>query len=148
MTQQVNGLWWRWLVVVSIGVMLFSAGFIVAPGLMDTLFDWMFFSASRSDATFSPEADAYIAFTYGVLGSVLIGWMVLILRVVVGPFRRGERAGWDMIALSMAVWFVVDTGFSLASGFWENAVFNTLFFAAFAIPLAATYRAFHTESRG
>src|SRR5690606_2726878 len=136
-----------WLVVVSIGVMVFSAGFIVAPGLMDTLFDWMFFSASRSNATFSAEADAYIAFTYGVLGAGLIGWMVLVLRVGIGPFRRGEREGWDMIAWSMTVWFVVDTGFSLASGFWENAIFNTGFLVAFAIPLAATYRSFHTESR-
>ncbi len=143
MPKLVNGFWWRWLVVVTVGVLIFAAGFIFAPGLMTTLFDAMFFSANRSNATFSAEALDYITFTYGVLGAVMIGWMLLILRVLLGSFRRGEREAWDMIALSMVVWFVVDTGFSLSMGFWENALFNTAFFISFAIPLAATYRTFH-----
>lgn len=143
MTKSVNGFWWRWLVMVTVGVIIFAAGFVLVPGVMTTLFDAMFFSANRSNATFSAEAIDYIRFAYGVLGAVMIGWMVLILRILLGAFRRGEREAWDTITLSIVVWFVVDTGFSLSMGFWENALFNGAFLIAFAIPLAATYRTFH-----
>lgn len=46
--------------------------------------------------------------------------------------------GWNLIALSVAAWFVPDTSYSLLSGFWQNAVLNTVFAGLFAIPLWAT----------
>jgi uncharacterized membrane protein YqaE (UPF0057 family) len=41
---------------------------------------------------------------------------------------------------SVAVWFIADTAYSLSSGFWQNAVLNTLVLVVFAVPLAATRR--------
>lgn len=137
------GLWWRWLVVVTVGVMAFGLAMVLLPGPTQWFFTWLIFSGARSNALFSLQATRYITFVYGVLGAVMVGWMASLLVVVLGPYRRGERAGWDALAASMGVWFVVDTTFSLASGFWENALFNGVFFVLFAVPLAASYRAFH-----
>lgn len=143
MSTSVNLFWWRLLVVITIGVALFGLGFIVLQDVMQGLFNWMFFSTSRLNESFSPEAVGYLKFTFGVLGAVMVGWMVVILRLLLGGFRRGEREAWDTIALSIVIWYVVDTAFSLAMGYPANAVFNTLVFIAFAIPLGATYRQFH-----
>jgi hypothetical protein len=51
---------------------------------------------------------------------------------------RAERHGWDASAVSLAGWFVPDTTVSLWTGLWPNAVLNTVFGLAFAVPLIAT----------
>ena len=63
--------------------------------------------------------------------------MLLVLR---GPFRRDPREGWTILAVSLTAWFVPDTIFSLASGFWQNAVLNAVFAVLYGIPLAAIHR--------
>ncbi|MCE9523343.1 MAG: hypothetical protein K8S25_13050, partial [Alphaproteobacteria bacterium] len=74
--------------------------------------------------------------------AVMIGWMVVIILLVQGPFRRGERFGWDAIAASVGVWFAVDTSFSLAHDVVGNVALNLLVAAGFAVPLVATYGRF------
>jgi hypothetical protein len=73
----------------------------------------------------------------------MFGWGLALLLVVRGPFARGAREGWLIVAVSVAAWFVPDTAFSMWAGFWQNAVLNVVFLALFAAPLAATYGAFH-----
>ena len=63
------------------------------------------------------------------------------------PPPSRSREGWFTITVSVLAWFIPDTAFSLWSGFWQNAVFNTVFVVLFAIPLAATYRAFPASCR-
>lgn len=47
----------------------------------------------------------------------MVGWMVGLLALVLGPVRRGRRWGWNALAGSLGTWFVVDSTFSLVSGF-------------------------------
>jgi hypothetical protein len=47
------------------------------------------------------------------------------------------------MAGSIAVWFLLDSGFSILAGYWQNAVFNVVFFVLFFIPLAATFHRFN-----
>lgn len=143
MSSQVSVFWWRWLLVVTVGVMLFSLGFIVLPDVMQSLFNWMFFATPQ--ARFDAEATHYLKFTYGVLGAVMAGWMTALLSILLRSFCRGEREAWDTITLSLLIWFVIDTPFSLAMGFPQNALFNVLFLVLFAVPLGATYRQFHPK---
>ena len=96
-------------------------------------------------AAFGPEAVAYIALVHAVLGAVMFGWGVALLLIVRGLFARGAIEGWQIVAVSVAAWFVPDTAFSLWSGFWQNALLNVVFIILFAVPLAATYRAFHDQ---
>jgi hypothetical protein len=143
MSSQVSLFWWRWLLSVTVGVMLFSLGFIILPDVMQSLFNWMFFAAPQ--AHFDAEATHYLKFTYGVLGAVMVGWMVALLSILLRSFRRGEREAWDTITLSLLIWFVIDTTFSLSMGFPQNALFNVLFLVLFAVPLGVTYRPFHLK---
>jgi hypothetical protein len=134
--------WWRWLVVATTGVAVFGLACVLLPGTMQAFFNVLMFGRSWLPTEYGAAVGPYLAFVYGVLGAVMLGWAVLMLLVLAGPFRRGEPEGWRMLAWPLAIWFVVDTTWSLATGFWQNAVLNTAFGLAFAIPLAATSRAF------
>ena len=134
--------WRRWLIVVTGGVIVYGFSFILLPDLTQSLFNIIFFSSADASRLFSEDANAYIAFAHGVLGAVMIGWMVALLPILAGPFKQGQRSAWNAIGFSVLVWYVVDTAFSLYSGVPANALFNTAFLVLFAIPLAATYRHF------
>lgn len=140
MTARPFRFWWLSLVVIIVGMLLFSLCLVFFTDRMQQLFNLLFFSTSQAHTTFSTQASAYINFVYGVLGAVLAGWCVLLLFVLIGPFRRRERAAWWAVAASLAIWFVLDCVFSFVSGFWQNAVFDIVFMVLAAIPLAATYR--------
>jgi hypothetical protein len=131
--------WWRWLIVVSVGVLLFGLCMVVAPGLARQLFSLLIFSSSEAIRTFGEPAVSYIALVHAVLGAVMFGWGVILLLVLLGPFRRGSREAWFTVSVSLAAWFIPDTAFSLWSGFWQNAVLNGAFAILFAVPLAGTY---------
>lgn len=142
-TKKVPVFWFRWLVVVIGGAMLFGISMILAPGFIRQLLSRLVYSSAYGiESRFGTAAVAYITLVHGVLGAVMFGWGMALLMVLLGPFRRGSREGWLILSLSVAVWFIPDTLFSLWTGFWQNAVFNLLFALLFAIPLAATYGAF------
>ncbi|MBI3896921.1 MAG: hypothetical protein HY308_01335 [Gammaproteobacteria bacterium] len=132
--------WWRWLIVVTVGVLLLGIGMVLAPTLTLQSFGLLVFSSAQGITGFETTAVSYITLVHAVLGATLFGWGAALLIVLLGPFRRGSKEGWFMVAASLLAWFVPDTAFSLWSGFWQNAVLNSVFAIAFAIPLAATYR--------
>ena len=135
--------WWRWLLVVTIGVLVFGISLVVLPGPTQQLFNLLIFSSTQGNPAFDEAAIAYVTFICAVLGSTMFGWAIALLYALFGPFRRGQAEGWRMVAVSLVAWFIPDTAFSLWSGFWQNAVLNVAFAVAFAIPLAATYKAFN-----
>jgi hypothetical protein len=136
--------WLRWLQAAIIITLLFGLGFIVAPSLMESLFNLLLFSDTTSP--FAPDATAYMRFAYGVLGAVMVGWAVSLWFTATGAFRRGEREGWLTITASIIVWYVVDSAWSVSVGFWQNAALNTVMLILFIIPLAATYRRFFSPN--
>lgn len=136
-------LWRLWLQAAVAGVGLFGLACVVLPDAIAAFFNLLVFGRTWLPPEFGTAVVPYLSFVYGVLGAVMLGWAVLMMMVVEGPFRRGERAGWNMIALPLGIWLVVDTTWSLATGYWQNAVLNACFALAFAIPLAATWRHFH-----
>jgi hypothetical protein len=134
--------WQRWLIAVTLGVALFGLTLVIAPALGRQVFGLLIYRSPSGIAELGGSATPYISLVHGVLGAVMFGWAAALLLVVLGPFRRGAREGWTIIAVSVAAWFVPDTIFSLWTGFWPNAVLNLVFAALFAIPLAATRRSF------
>jgi len=132
--------WWRWLVVVSIGIVVFGLSLVVAPDLTRSGFGLLVYSSSDGIDKLGPPAVEYIDLAHGVLGAVMVGWGVALLCALFGPFRRGSREGWRMLAASLAAWFALDTAVSLWTGFWQNAVLNAVIAVLYAVPLAATYR--------
>ncbi len=134
--------WWRWLVIATCAVLVFGLSMVILPGPTQKMFNYIYLSSPQGKSIFAEDAAAYITFISAVLGAVMFAWSTTFLYVLYGPFRRGEKEGWRTVAVSLVAWFIPDTTFSLWSGFWQNAILNTLLFALFAVPLVATYNMF------
>lgn len=123
------------LLAVLAAVATYSIALVVAGGVVDRmLFESLGFG---SPGDLSSSGDDHVRLLRGVLGAVILGWVVLIIAIVRGPLRRRDPWSWRAVASSLACWFVVDTGFSLAVGEWEHALFNVGFAVALGIPLAS-----------
>lgn len=133
---------WYWLLLVTLVVMAFSLSLLLAPVGMRQFFSWIMYASPTVIGGFTAQSVAYITLMHGVLGAVMLGWATLMLWVICGPFRRAESGAWGMLSVSLLVWFVPDTAFSLWTGFWQNALFNLLFAICYAIPLLCTYPQF------
>lgn len=142
-SKQPYSFWSRWLLGVTIGVMVFGFILVIAPRLARDGFSLLVYGDTQGIAAFGPQAVEYIALVHAVLGAVMFGWGFTLLLVVRNLFAQGDTLGWQIVAISVVAWFVPDTAFSLWSGFWQNAVLNVVFIVLFAVPLVATYRAFH-----
>lgn len=132
--------WWRWLVVVTVGVLLSGLGMVLAPDLTRRSFGLLILSSADGITSLGGPAVAYITLIHGVLGAVMFGWSVMMLFMVLGPFRRASHEAWLTLAVSLAAWLIPDTAFSLWFGFSQNAVLNAVIAVLFSVPLAATYR--------
>lgn len=136
MTYRSDTFWLWFLRLVTAGVIVFGLVLVVAPSFAREGFSLLVYgSADRIDG-FGSEASDYIGLAHAVMGSVMAGWgaaLLLLLRGEPTPQLRGKL--WIFV-VSLAVWFVPDTTFSVASGFWQNAVLNAVFAVLFAIPLS------------
>jgi hypothetical protein len=131
-------LWIHWLSAASAGVVFFGLVLVLAPGLARQGFAWLVYAAPARIDGFGAEAVRYIGLAHAVIGAVMVGWGVAMWLVTRQLLARGLRVGWTLLALSLAAWFVPDTVYSLASGYWPNAVLNSVFAVTFAVPLWAT----------
>lgn len=117
--------WWWWLLVVTCGVIAVGAFFILSPEMARHVFSLLYYRSSIALDDFQGEAVRYITFAHGILGAVMIGWGVALLLVLLGPLRQAHAHAWRTFVVSLAIWFVVDSGFSLWSGYWQNAILNS-----------------------
>jgi hypothetical protein len=139
--------WSRWLQVVTIVVCMFGLTMVFAPGITQQFFGLICYSSSQSISSFGDKASAYIQLMHAVLGAVMFGWGMALMLIVLGPFRRGSKEGWRMIAISLAAWSIPDTGVSFYTGFWQNSILNLVIVVFFAAPLLAAYREFFPPNR-
>lgn len=131
-------LWISWLYAVAGSVVLFGLVLVVAPELARQGFSLLVYSSATTIDAFGQEPVRYISLTHAVIGGVMVGWGTALLYVIRSLLSKGSRIGWNLVALSVAAWFVPDTGYSLWSGFWQNALLNVVFVSLFAFPLWAT----------
>lgn len=147
MTTQKNfSFWCTWLVGVNALVMLFGLSMTLLPGPIQQFFGLALYGDTLKLFTFGAPALDYLTLLHGVLGAAMFGWGIALMSILLGLFRQGNMAGWWGLTLSILAWFISDTGFSLWTGFWQNALLNLGFLCLYALPLAATYRAFRTPA--
>jgi uncharacterized membrane protein YhaH (DUF805 family) len=139
--------WWRWLVVVTVAVLVLGAALVLFPSAMQQAFNLLFFGSPGGRPEYLP-AEGYLRFAFVVLGAVMFAWAACMLVLLWGPFRHRSRDAWLAITVSLVAWFVPDTAYSLLSGFWQNAVLNGVLAILFAVPLAMTRRACSASSIG
>lgn len=125
--------WVRWLEAVLILVLAYSILLVVAGSVAGSLFSALGFGPAVVIDT--DEVRDYLRLPYMVLGAVLTGWAFTMLQLVRGPLRDGATWVVPLMGRSFGLWFVLDTGMSLALGYPTHALFNVPFGVALAIPL-------------
>ena len=133
------GFWQRWLFILSIIIVsfgIFMALFNQSPifDLFNNQIDPLFWG----DTSIPESHLKFQGWVYGVLGSTMAGWGLLLFFIVQNPFRQREKWAWNAIAVSLGFWYLLDTGISLYFGITFNAVFNTVLLILILPPILAT----------
>ena len=125
--------WINWLQIVLAMLLAYSLVLVFAGSLAGAWFSALGFGPPERVGT--QEVRDYLKLPFMVLGAVMAGWTVMMIQIVRGPLREGSSWALSVLINSLAVWFVLDTGMSLALGFPMHALFNVPFALALAIPL-------------
>lgn len=128
-------LWCNILLASIAFIVIISLFMFVPPQVSVSYFNLILFGGPNYPDTMTTDGVTYAGFLYAVLGCVMIGWTVPLFYLANGPLRAGSRTAWRVIALSIGLWFVIDSGVSLALGFWQNAVSNVSLMLIIALPL-------------
>lgn len=124
----------KWLEVVLILVLIYSLFLVLAGATAGSLFSWLGFGPNEAIDT--DAVREYLRLPYMVLGAVMAGWAFLMLQIVRGPLKEDSTWAWTFLVRSLSLWFILDTGMSLALGYPMHAFFNVPFAIALGIPLA------------
>lgn len=130
-----RAIWITWLQVVLAVVLAYALVLVFAGSVAGQMFSALGFGPPESID--SAAVRDYLKLPFMVLGAVLAGWAVTMIQIVRGPLRDGSPWALTILIRSVTVWFVLDTGMSLALGFPTHAVFNLLFVIALGIGLMA-----------
>ena len=133
-----SSLWINWLLAVSVGVVAFGLVLVLLPSLTRQGFSLLVYASPERIDAFGQEPVRYIALAHAVLGGVMVGWGAALFYITRTLLASGSRIAWNLVALSVVAWFIPDTSYSLLSGYWQNALLNTVFLVLFAVPLLAT----------
>ena len=135
-------LWSRLIQGAATVVIVLSLTLLVAPRLGESIFNLVYFHQLSMPVEVPRLAHGYIWFANGIIGAVMAGWMICIILLARGPFLEGRLHAWNIIAIPLASWFLIDTAFSIAHGVWGNVLLNTATGLIFAIPLFFSRRHF------
>lgn len=140
--------WQRWLLIVAIFVTLFG----VFMALFNSTPLFKLFN-DRIDPVFwgsqDPSTSALIfrTWVYGVWGATVAGWGLTLAFLAHHSYKRRERWARSALILGLALWYLLDTGFSINFGVYFNAMFNTLLLLLAGLPLAFTWKEFDGARR-
>ena len=143
-SQRAFAFWTRFLLVASALFAAQAASWIVI-GSFDPfgLYKGLLAHALFGGDGLSPEARTTFRFGVGLLGATTAAFFVLVFLIVRHAFSRREPWSHRAVVAGVAVWFVLDSGFSLAVGAVFNVVLvNVPCLIILAIPLLATAREF------
>ena len=136
------GIWRHWLIGVGVALTAFGVVMALASGTplfepLNRLIDPAFWEAGPPN----PGSTGFEAWAFGVWGATIAGWGVVVTFVAREAFGWPERWAWWAVALGTGLWFVLDTGVSLAHGVGFNVAVNLVVLVLLAVPLIGTRRA-------
>jgi hypothetical protein len=121
---------WAWGVILF-GVAIALFAFVPTEGPMRLFFEIL-------GNPISETPDSHFRFAMGLMGCISVGWGLTFLTAFeAGHQLTGAAAAkfWHGILAATAVWFVTDGFVSIHTGFWMNAVSNTVLAVLFLIPV-------------
>lgn len=133
-------LWSRLIQAAALVVLSLSATLLLLPGLGEAVFYQVYYGQITSPVPVPGPVQAYIRFANGIIGAVMVGWMLAIIWLARGPLLHGQRYAWGAIAWPLLGWYVIDSTFSLAHGIWGNVILNTGTAVLFRVPLLFSRR--------
>lgn len=87
----------------------------------------------------------FLNFLYSLFGVVMIIWGIMMYFLVRHPFSKKEKWAWNVLMISILVWFPIDEFYSLFYGVYFNSIFNIPFLLMILIPLLLSRRAFTSK---
>ncbi|WP_407355686.1 hypothetical protein [Methanolobus sp. WCC5] len=135
-TRIMNKFWQNWLAVWCAAIGLF--GVVLAGGALDATSGLVKINFALLNGPGVFELDAPMRFSLAVMGSVTIGWSLAMFAALKAANQLDKRSGksvWSLMTLSVGSWYVIDSLLSIATGFWLNIIPNTVFMAAFLLPV-------------
>ena len=83
------------------------------------------------------DFNAPLRFSIALMGCVALGWSLTLLVTTQAAHQLGDRGRtvWLGLTASVASWFVIDSLVSIVTGFGLNALSNSVFAAAFLLPI-------------
>lgn len=136
--------WQRWLIIANVitmgvGLLVAFAPESILLSLHNQATERVFFEGNA----LSPEVLRLKQWLFGIIGGTIVGFHVLMLYIVIYPFRRREYWAFQALWLSLLSWFLIDSGLSWYYGAVHNIVLiNLVALILIGIPLLATSRAF------
>ena len=136
--------WVKWLFITCLIVIAYGLGlvFFSQSALFDLLINDRINMTFWGTTRVTPDILTFQSFIYSVLGATAAGWGILLAFMVQYPFRNKEKWAWNAIALAIATWFVLDTGYSVYYQAYINAIINTILLVALGLPLLVTRKEF------
>ncbi len=115
--------WWCAGVVVF-GLVLAGAAFAATDGPA-----WRLLERFGGTAV---VPSAPLRFAVGLMGAVTIGWGASLWAMTSVSLADDERVLlWERVGWAVLAWFAIDSTISIATGFWPNAVSNTVLIGVF-----------------
>ncbi len=114
---------------IGFGIMIAFGAHQRTDGLLRWFADLLFWPLGDS-AMLADEAQLLAA----ILGGVMVSWAVLFWLLTDALAEDHPELLKRLILTTMAVWFVIDSAGSIASGGWLNVVGNLAFLAMFVLP--------------
>jgi hypothetical protein len=122
---------WAWGVVLF-GVILALCAFPSTEGPTRLFYEYVLGNPMPT------QPDQHFRFAMGLMGCISVGWgLTFRAAFAAGHELIGEasRTFWRAIMGAAAIWFFTDSYVSIHTGFWRNAVSNSVLAVLFLIPL-------------
>jgi hypothetical protein len=131
-----SAFWKNWLNLWCAGVTLFGVilaltAFAPTDGLARLVF-------TLFQTPLPNNMDNLHRFSIGLMGAVTMGWgMTLYVAFQAAHLLDPAHAPriWRSVTIVALIWYVVDSYISVATGYWMNAVSNTLIMALYLIAI-------------
>jgi hypothetical protein len=126
--------WQNWLTIWAVGVIMFGlalagGAFAATDGLTR-----QFFALLQNPLPATP--DQHLRVSIGLMGALTVGWGLTYLvsfKALHALDRAVAAPLWQGITLASLSWYVIDSAISIATGFWLNAVSNTVLTALYLV---------------
>ncbi len=147
-----NGLkpvfWSRWIIFLSLFLIIYGLSMVIAPRMMNTtLVVPILYSRADFQDAFTSMVEPELTFfnmLNALMGAITVSWAVQIAWTAHKPFRSGETWAWNAIGMGALIWAVLEFYIKLTSGIRGiGLIAHFSLLIAFAIPLIFTYRYFH-----